>query len=126
MPYKDPTDPKSIEAAKAARRKHYLKNKAQYIKNSIDARKARRNKTDELKKVPCMDCKRKFPPYVMDFDHREGTDKVANVSLLVTVSWPKMLEEIKKCDIVCANCHRIRTHDRYGGPRQGAESPKLS
>jgi hypothetical protein len=62
---------------------------------------------------PCTDCKRYWPYYVMHYDHT-GTDKVANVSALVRepVSIRKILEEIAKCDLVCANCHAIRTWER--------------
>ena len=64
----------------------------------------------ELKSKPCMDCGNTFPSCVMDFDHRNPEDKKYNVSQMVCrYSWTKILEEIAKCDLVCANCHRIRT-----------------
>jgi hypothetical protein len=52
---------------------------------------------------------------VMDFDHREGEEKCFNLSIAAgqtRLSWAKMLAEIAKCDVVCANCHRERTHQR--------------
>lgn len=64
----------------------------------------------ELKDKPCIDCGIKYPPYVMEFDHVKEK-KYKNVSLLVT-SKNKMLNEIEKCELVCANCHRERTHKR--------------
>ncbi len=67
----------------------------------------------KVKDVPCMDCEIKYPPYVMDFDHRDGEIKIAGVGRLASnAGIEKILAEIKKCDIVCANCHRIRTHKR--------------
>ena len=50
---------------------------------------------------------------VLDLDHVTG-NKVANVSDMISgdVGWSKIVTEISKCDIVCANCHRIRTHTR--------------
>jgi hypothetical protein len=58
---------------------------------------------------PCKDCKQAFPAEVMEYDH-VGPDKSANVSMLVNQASPaKVLAEIAKCDLVCANCHRIRT-----------------
>ena len=49
----------------------------------------------------------------MDFDHRDGSAKVANVNRLVQdAAWEKVRREIEKCDLVCSNCHRIRTHAR--------------
>lgn len=66
-----------------------------------------------LKDKPCADCGGTFPPYVMDFDHVRGV-KTANVAELLwgNVSKDIVLAEIAKCELVCANCHRIRTHSR--------------
>lgn len=64
---------------------------------------------------PCMDCKKIFPPWIMDFDHREGALKVGSISRMAvtdTSNFEKIKIEIAKCDLVCANCHRQRTHDR--------------
>lgn len=58
----------------------------------------------------CADCKTKYPSYVLDFDHQgDKSFGIANWSK-VTASFEKIIEEIEKCDVVCANCHRIRTH----------------
>ncbi len=67
----------------------------------------------ELKSsTPCLDCKISYPYYMMDFDHVRGT-KHANVAELInTLSKKKIDLEIAKCEIVCSNCHRIRTHHR--------------
>ena len=63
-------------------------------------------------KNPCMDCKVWYPYYVMDFDHVRGR-KHKNVSELIdSLSKKKIDEEIAKCEVVCSNCHRIRTHNR--------------
>lgn len=61
-----------------------------------------------------MDCKREFPSYVMDFDHRDASTKRDTVSNLVAKARSLMAieAEIAKCDLVCSNCHRIRTHRR--------------
>lgn len=49
---------------------------------------------------------------VLDFDHLK--DKKYNVSRMIHdgFSWAAIKKEIAKCEVVCANCHRIRTHDR--------------
>jgi len=70
-----------------------------------------RTKLDQLKNSPCADCGQKFPPVAMDFDHVRGS-KVRAVSLMKEQAWDKVLEEIAKCDLVCAVCHRKRTHQR--------------
>ena len=61
---------------------------------------------------PCVDCGEK-DPVVLEFDHVRGV-KEWNVSLLVrsNSSWKRVLEEIEKCEVVCANCHKRRTAER--------------
>ena len=52
---------------------------------------------------------------VLDFDHLR--DKKYNISRMVHdgFSWKAIKKEIEKCQVVCANCHRIRTHNRFLG-----------
>lgn len=76
----------------------------------------KRQQTRELirlaKSHPCLDCGVFYPSYVMDFDHVRGK-KVANISSGRFMTAPKrLLAEINKCDVVCANCHREREHKR--------------
>ena len=68
-----------------------------------------------IKDAPCQDCDVKYPSYVLDFDHRPGETKLFNVGHVSKAgSVKRLLEEIAKCDLVCSNCHRIRTHNRKG------------
>ena len=67
---------------------------------------------DTLKAVPCHDCKNSYPTYVMDFDHREPKEKRFDIARCMAHPIEKILKEIEKCDVVCSNCHRIRTHLR--------------
>lgn len=65
----------------------------------------------QAKDTPCADCGEDFPAEAMDFDHVRGV-KVANVSDLMACH-PSLVEaEIAKCEVVCANCHRLRTQTR--------------
>jgi hypothetical protein len=48
----------------------------------------------------------------MDFDHREGEKKLFGLNSVTRRTIPVILREIQKCDVVCANCHRERTHQR--------------
>jgi hypothetical protein len=66
----------------------------------------------EAKNIPCMDCGKKFPTICMDFDHVRGI-KVRHVSTFRTGTEKSLMAEIDKCDIVCANCHRMRTQSRF-------------
>ena len=65
----------------------------------------------EQKAHPCTDCGKQYPPYVMDFDHIRG-DKTNDVAYFPLFSFARIAEEIAKCEVVCANCHRIRTERR--------------
>lgn len=96
--------------------KHYAANKERYIEQAAVAKRRLRKEVEDLKRKPCSDCKVSYPPWVMDFDHRPGEVKVASVAVLVNRNRRKAaLAEIEKCDLVCANCHRERTHSRgYG------------
>lgn len=109
MPYADPFD----ERARAARRKHYQNNKEQYTERNKKRKREMQNYVWTQKSVPCMDCKVQYEPWVMQFDHRPDEEKVANIGKLINNgSWKKLLDEIAKCDVVCANCHAMRTASR--------------
>lgn len=67
-------------------------------------------------KLGCQDCKVKYPHYVLEFDHRDGKRKLDNVHRVFKkygrdTAW----EEARKCDVVCANCHKQRTYAREQG-----------
>lgn len=64
-----------------------------------------------LKQKPCVDCKMRYFPVAMDFDHLPKYKKLA-INGLTAMSKERLLLEIKKCELVCANCHRIRTWKR--------------
>ncbi len=52
---------------------------------------------------------------ILDFDHIR--DKKYNVSRMIHdgFSWKSIKKEIEKCEVVCANCHRMRTYNRLNG-----------
>lgn len=97
MPYKDPE-----------KQKAYLKLRSNHLKR----RSRNRAISEEVKSKPCVDCGKSYPPYVMDFDHVRG-QKIRDVAWFVgSGSVQALLDEIAKCDVVCANCHRERTWKR--------------
>lgn len=106
MPYKD------REAQLQAQKQHYINNKDAYAYKQKKRRKDLREYIQSKKDLPCTDCGIKYPSYVMDFDHRDPTSKHCKVSSACErgLSVAKIQAEIDKCDLVCANCHRIRTH----------------
>lgn len=61
----------------------------------------------------CMDCGYRLHHVALDFDHRDGETKEFTIAQAIgTCKWERILKEVEKCDVVCANCHRIRTHIR--------------
>lgn len=76
---------------------------------------------DYLQENPCTDCG-ESDIRALDFDHRPGVEKVANVTRLVAGSyaWDRIFSEISKCDVRCANCHRKVTCERASSLRQKA------
>jgi hypothetical protein len=111
VPYKD------IAKRREAHKRYYLKNKSLYITKNINRRKGLAKFVLELKQKPCYDCGVQYPHYVMDFDHTGKKEKLDSIARLARngFSQKKILEEIEKCDLVCSNCHRERTHKRLIG-----------
>jgi hypothetical protein len=70
-----------------------------------------------LKRGPCADCGGVFPPPAMSFDHLPGTEKVDDVANLVRKHRGKsvIMAEIRKCELVCVNCHALRSSARRSG-----------
>ena len=102
------------------KREHYAANKQRYIDRAATRqRELRLARTTYLieffKSHPCSDCG-EADPVVLEFDHRGN--KLFNVgAALASRRWEAILEEMQKCDVVCANCHRRRTARRRSSLR---------
>ena len=119
MPYKDKS--KQRESAQ----KHYSKNREVMIARarSHDAIKVPQGMAlilGYLQTHPCIDCG-EDDPIVLEFDHRPG-----EIKRFVIGSWRKsrhglvsLNDEIKKCDVRCANCHRRVTYLRAKRSHRG-------
>ena len=92
---------------------YYSANRDKFLERAKKHSRLKKDFVNELKSKPCKDCGKKYPPICMDFDHI-GNDKRLNVSYLVSHGYPmdQIIKEIKKCELVCSNCHRIRTWKR--------------
>jgi hypothetical protein len=100
---------------------HYRKNRAKAIQGSKTYKFVIYAIISSLKSRPCIDCGLCFPPCAMDFDHISG-DKVVSIAWLRNMCSPSALvEELKKCELVCSNCHRIRTSMRLNSPKMTIE-----
>ena len=103
----------------------YPKHKDRYRAASARWAAAHRSKIAGLKDAPCTDCGVQYLPCVMEWDHVAG-DKVANVGDMGTrYSLADIMAEAAKCELVCANCHRLRTHNRRVAKLAKREPHKL-
>lgn len=111
------------ERQRAAERRWYETNKAKVAATKDRKRQRLREIVRSAKAVPCADCGAAYPYYVMDLDHL-GEDKTMIVSKLVNFgAMQRLLEEIAKCEAVCANCHRMRTWHRMQRRSSDAATP---
>jgi hypothetical protein len=79
-------------------------------------RPAREKILQEIRRIkndtPCADCGQHYPYYIMQYDHVKG-QKVDKINRMVyTSSYDTVMEEVAKCEVVCANCHHFRTYWR--------------
>lgn len=105
MPYKD------TEVRRRKQREWVAANRDRMNAHKQNLRARNKAFLDEVKRVPCADCGERYHPCVMDFDHLPGFEKSEDVGRLgnAGVTIERLKDEIAKCEIVCANCHRYRT-----------------
>lgn len=108
--------------AKLAKQRAYQKARQKYVASATARRLKRYELLEALKKNPCSDCKQTFHPTAMEFDHLPEHEKIDSITALVThgASLEAILLEVAKCELVCANCHRVRSAQRREKRRLGA------
>lgn len=99
-------------------RRHYADNRDKRKAQIADRRRAMKNWFKEYKQsLSCADCGESAHenPWALEFDHLDPTNKKRTISRMVSEGRSKdsILEEIAKCEPVCANCHRAREYGRY-------------
>lgn len=120
MPYKDKE--KQREYHKKYIKEHYKNNKEYYKEKNKKFRKSVQDFILEYKKKnKCIDCGN-GDFRILDFDHVEG-EKKFNIGDVTRYGYgkDKVKKEIDKCELVCANCHRIRTWERNAPVAQTEE-----
>jgi hypothetical protein len=108
---------KGVKRYNSEVRKIWYKNKKQdslwHDKIKSQARERRKMLTSFLNnlkiKTGCKDCGYNAHHVALDFDHITD-NKTLNVSNAKSIK--QALKEIEKCEVVCSNCHRIRTYQR--------------
>ena len=117
---------KNKEDQAVASKRHYEANK-----DKIKSRTLKRNKNQNYKNrgyvafvkslFECVDCG-EDNTIVLEFDHVRGVKK-SNVSDMAnqSYSFKTIQKEIDKCEVRCANCHRIVTHERRQKEKESVE-----
>lgn len=110
------------------RRNYNAANRSNKRQKDFDRRAEIKAYVDELKRKPCADCGQCFPPVCMDFDHVGPKQREVGKMVSAAYKLPLIIEEIKKCELVCANCHRVRTSIRRDNltPPRRKETPVAS
>jgi hypothetical protein len=93
---------------------YYARHRDQEIARVTRRQRATLEFLRQLRRRPCADCGGVFSPWVLDFDHRDPTKKAFNLmsGRAMLMSRSRLMGELEKCDIVCANCHAARTYRR--------------
>jgi hypothetical protein len=94
MPYKDVEKRREYTRQDQARRRGIVRDMVRTAKDR-----------------PCEDCGASYPYYVMEFDHCRGEKEYAIAKVVARPTDKAIRElpgELEKCDVVCANCHRLR------------------
>ena len=95
----------------AARKRHYTKTQPARQARARQRYQANAAFLAALKDHPCTDCHGVFHHAAMDFDHVRG-EKLFCIAANKGGTRASLLAEVAKCDVVCANCHRVRTWQR--------------
>jgi len=101
------------EIYKIAKDKWAEENREKMLTYYRNKGKSHRDFVDSLKTGGCVECGETYPPYCMEFDHVAG-NKRFDIGKMSNHRKEAILEEIKKCELVCCACHRVRTQNRKG------------
>jgi len=100
------TSAHKLSVKKATERRHNLRKKeraVEFIRGILTS-------------TPCRDCG-ETRIVCLQFDHRDPSQKDRDISDMMKRSLARLRAEVAKCDVVCANCHAIRTANMFGSWR---------
>lgn len=117
MPYKDLEVRKAYHKERS--RKHYLENQEEIKQRNSVTRKKGREKWHAFKcTLKCTNCGFNHPA-ALDFHHTDPNTKTGNVYAFAAAGqYKKAHEEVKKCIVLCANCHRIHHYEENSAKMQ--------
>ncbi|MBT4005328.1 MAG: hypothetical protein HOF08_04805 [Candidatus Pacebacteria bacterium] len=111
------------DCSRAYIKDHYQKNKKYYLKKAIKRNKDQKEKSLDfiskyLQSHSCVDCGEK-DILVLEFDHINRSEKKDGIGSIIRkrLSLDVLKEEVLKCEVRCANCHRRKTEKENGSWR---------
>lgn len=115
---------KDKEKRNAINRASYARNKDARQKKNREKKATAKQKWKEFKStLSCVQCGQNHPA-ILDFHHIERHPDNRKVNKLLTnKAYKQAAEEVKKCLVLCANCHRIHHHNERLEKKKGAEAP---
>jgi len=126
MPYKDKIVKQTKQKTYA--NTYYQNNKAKVLATTKASVKKYKEQWRSFKAtLSCVKCGQNHPA-TLDFHHIDSSTKEASVNKLIKYrAFKRAMEEVKKCVVLCANCHRIHHHDeriaKKAKKKKGAEAP---
>jgi hypothetical protein len=104
-------DPEKVARREANRKEWYTQNKESVLAKQREKKRHRKLEAIKYLGGVCSDCHGTFHPSIYEFHHRDPSEKDRDPSKLLQLKWERIVAELDKCDLLCANCHRLRHHN---------------
>lgn len=101
------------EKCKARHSIWVLNNKAYMLEYQRNKKRERKLEAISYLGGVCKDCNIKHHQAVFEFHHLDPKTKDRDPSKVLGLSWKRIVEELDKCVLLCANCHRLRHHNEF-------------
>lgn len=108
--YKIKADPEKLKARTERRQKWYAENKQSVLEKQRNYKRERKRQAIEYLGGRCKRCQQVYHQAVYEFHHIDPSTKDRDPSKMLSLTWDKLVAELDKCDLLCANCHRITHH----------------
>lgn len=114
------------EKVKERRKNWAMANKELVNHHSKNHRDTRREFLDIIKlEEGCQICGYNEHPRALQFDHINPAEKLFTIAGLLTCSMDKLLTELEKCRVLCANCHSIHSWQEQHWKSKDKENPRI-
>lgn len=99
----------------ALKAKQWRLNNLDYIKQKQrEDKRKRKEQAIQYLGNRCSRCGNQFHPAVYEFHHLDPKTKDKDPSKMLQLKWSRVIAELDKCILLCANCHRLTHHeDKY-------------